>query len=502
MEDQLCGFPRGKALGGSSVINYMIYNRGNPRDFNRWVEAGNYGWSYADVLPYFKKSERANLRGLENSTYHNRYGLLSVEDVPYRSKLVHAFVKGSKQLGYRQVDYNSATQVGTSYVQSTTLRGLRDSAARSFIDPILQERQNLHILTTARVTKVLIDPKTMIAYGVEYVHNRKTFKVFVRKEVILSAGTFNSPQLLMLSGIGPKEQLNRINVPVLRDLQVGQNMYDHISHFGPTFIVNTTGASLNAEYLNLGHLKEVLSGYGILTTIGGVEALNFIKTKNSKEPADFPDAELIFVPGSLASDQGSGLRRGMRISQSLYDKVYKPLESTSIDHWSVMILLFHPKSKGYLELKDKNPFHWPRFYPNYFKHEDDVDTLLEAIKEAIRIAKSPAMQRLGARIHDVPLPNCAHLQFGSDDYWRCSIRTMSCTLHHQIGTCKMGPSTDPEAVVDPELRVHGVRRLRVVDTSIIPIPTTSHTNAASFMIGEKAADMIKKCWDSNNKRNL
>lgn len=499
MDDQKCGMPRGKALGGTSTINYMIYNRGNPRDFDNWAADGNEGWSYKEVLPYFLKSENANLRGKEGSPYHDRYGPLSVEDVPYRSKLVKAFINGAKQVGHQEVDYNSNTQVGVSYVQANTLFGRRHSAARAFIDPIFN-RPNLHVLTSARVTKVLIDPQTKIAYGVEYLKNKKRYKVNARREVILSAGTFSSPQLLLLSGIGPKNELNRIKVPVVLDLPgVGQNMYDHMSHFGPTFVVNSTRQTLRADFIGLPEVKQFIKGGGIMTSIGGVEALNFIKTKNSKDPADFPDIELIFVAGSLASDQGTGLRRGMRLTQSLYDQVYKPLENLNIEHYSMMVMLFHPKSKGYLELKDNNIFHWPRFYPNYFADSEDVETLLEGIKEAIRISQSPAMQKFGARIHDIPLPNCAHLHFGSDDYWRCSIRTLSCTLHHQIGTCKMGPHTDPMAVVDAQLRVHGIERLRVVDLSIIPKPPTSHTNAASFMIGEKAADMIKAFWSHTDK---
>lgn len=501
MIDELCGLPRGKALGGSSVINYMIYNRGNARDFDRWAAAGNTGWSYDEVLPYFKKSEHANLRGKENSTYHGHSGPLNVEDVPHRSQLVRAFVEGSKQAGHREIDYNGAEQVGVSYVQATTRRGLRESAARTFIDNTLHNRPNLHVLTGSRVTRVLIDDQTKRVKGVEYVRNRRTYRVRARKEVILSAGTFNTPQLLQLSGIGPARELQRIGVPLVADLPgVGQNMYDHMSHFGPTFLVNTTGQSLHVSQIGPLQMTQLLGGHGILTSIGGVEALNFVKTPNSQEPADFPDAELIFVPGSLASDQGTGLSTGMRLKPSVYETVYRPLQNASIDQWSVMVLLFHPKSKGRVELKDNNPFHWPRFHLNYFEHDEDVETLLGGIKAAIEIAKSPAMQALGARIHDVPLPNCAHHGFGTDDYWRCSIRTLSCTLHHQVGTSKMGPATDGQAVVDPQLRVYGVHGLRVADTSVIPEPPTSHTNAVSFMIGEKAADMVKAYWDAEGGR--
>lgn len=183
MEGRRCALPRGKVLGGSSVINYMIYNRGNPRDFDDWARLGNDGWSYRDVLPYFLKSERANLRGKENSPYHNRFGSLSVEDVPWRSKIARAFVRGAKEVGHREVDYNSNEQLGVSFVQANTQRGWRHSAATAFIDPIILNRPNLHVLTEARVTKVLIDPATRKAYGVEYAKNKRRYKVTALKEV-------------------------------------------------------------------------------------------------------------------------------------------------------------------------------------------------------------------------------------------------------------------------------------------------------------------------------
>lgn len=185
MEGHRCALPRGKALGGSSTINYMIYNRGNPRDFDNWVRLGNEGWSYREVLPYFLKSERANLRGKENSPFHNPYGSLSVEYVPWRSRIAQAFVIGSKQIGHREVDYNSNQQLGVSYVQATTQRGRRHSAASAFIDPVIFNRPNLHVLLEARVTKVLIDPVTKTAYGVEYVKNRRRYRVTASKEVCI-----------------------------------------------------------------------------------------------------------------------------------------------------------------------------------------------------------------------------------------------------------------------------------------------------------------------------
>ncbi|XP_037935900.1 glucose dehydrogenase [FAD, quinone]-like [Teleopsis dalmanni] len=497
MRNNECALPRGKILGGTSSINFMIYNRGNRRDFDRWAAAGSSGWSYAEVLPYFLKSENANLAGLENSPYHNNSGPLSVEDVSYRTPFVHAFIQGAEQRGHKRTDYNGESQLGTSYVQATTQNGRRHSAFRSYIEPIRHQRRNLHIVTMARVTRVLIDPATKTAYGVELYYRDNYYKIYARKEVILSAGSFNSPQLLMLSGVGPADNLNAIGVPIIKELPVGKLLYDHMCHFGPTFITNTTtGATVSAGNLNLHIVKQYAFGdrNTMLSSIGGVEALTFGKVPKSQEPADMPDYEIITVGGSLASDFGSGLKEGANIKDIIYDRMYRPLANTRQDHYTVLVMQFHPKSVGRLWLHNRNPFEWPRINPKYFHKTEDVEVILEGVKEAIRISQTPAMQRLGTSLLPTPIPGCEGYQFGSDDYWRCSIRTLSYTLHHQVATCRMGPATDPTTVVSPELKVHDINNLRVADTSIIPFPPTAHTNAASFMIGEKAADMIRSDW--------
>ncbi|XP_059622157.1 glucose dehydrogenase [FAD, quinone]-like [Phlebotomus argentipes] len=494
MNGQRCAFPRGKILGGTSSMNYMIYNRGNRRDFDRWAQEGNYGWSYNEVLPYFMKSERSTLKGVVDSSYHNKYGELNVEYVSYRTPAARAFVRGSQQLGYRLTDYNGRNQVGTSFVQATTRRGVRHSASSAFLEPIVN-RPNLKIMINSRVTRILIDPDTKIAYGVEYVRNRKTMRAYATGEVVISAGAFNSPQLLMLSGIGPRDHLKELDIPVIQDLPVGQIMYDHMSHGALTFVVNSTGFSPFTSQLRIDDFTDYfLHRTGKFSLIGGVEALTFYKSPNSRDPPDWPDAEIIFLGGSFASDEGTGTIRGMNIRQDIYDTVWKSLENSQTDLCGAFIMQFRPKSKGYVKLRDKNPWSWPKFYPNYFQYEEDLEILLEATKEAIKIAQTPAMKAIGARIWDIPLPDCAHLHFGTDDYWRCSIRTLSLTLHHQVSTCKMGPYYDRTAIVDPELRVYGIQKLRVADCSVIPHPLTGHTNAVSFMIGEKLADMIKADW--------
>ncbi|XP_065366105.1 glucose dehydrogenase [FAD, quinone] [Calliphora vicina] len=496
MHNNECSLPRGKVLGGTSSINFMIYNRGNKRDFDRWAEFGNEGWSYQDVLPYFLKSENAQLQGLEYSPYHNHSGPLNVEDVKYRTKYVHAYVKAAQEAGHAKTDYNGESQLGVSYVQANTLNGRRHSAFKAYIEPIREKRKNLHIVTLARVTKVLINPQTKRAYAVRVLYRNTLYTIRARKEIILSAGAFNSPQILMLSGIGPSDNLQAIGVPIVKELPVGKLMYDHMCHFGPTFTTNTTGETIFTSGLTANVIKSYTTGdpSTMLSSIGGVEALTFAKVPSSLEPNDMPDVEFINVAGSLASDDGTALTSGANFRPEIYSQVYKPLKDAQQDHFTFLIMQFHPKSIGRLWLQNRNPLEWPRINPKYFHNSEDVEFLLEGIKEVIRITQMPSMLRVGTRLHTIPIPGCEGHRFGSDDYWRCSIRVMSYTLHHQVATCRMGPSNDITTVVNAKLQVHGIEGLRVADTSIIPFPPTCHTNAASFMIGEKAADMIRSVW--------
>uniref|UniRef100_A0A1A9WC53 Glucose-methanol-choline oxidoreductase N-terminal domain-containing protein n=1 Tax=Glossina brevipalpis TaxID=37001 RepID=A0A1A9WC53_9MUSC len=496
MNNNICLQPKGKVLGGTSSINFMIYNRGNRRDYDRWSAAGNRGWSYNEVLPYFLKSERANLDGLEYTSYHNRNGSLNVEYPRYRTQLVDAFIRGSEQAGHPRTDYNGESQRGVSYVQATTNSGRRHSAYRAFIEPIIQRRSNLQIFIFSRVTKILIEPISKIAYGVEFVYNNRSYTIKARKEVVVSAGAFNSPQLLMLSGVGPRDNLSKLGIPIIKESPVGVRMYEHASHFGPTFLTNTTGQSLFTSNVRPRDVLRFFAGGPdtVLSSLTGVEALAFLNVPLSTLPNDWPDVELIFASGSLASDEGTALKIGANFKDKIYNQLYRDIERKRQDHFTILVMPFHPKSIGRIWLRSKDPLQWPVIDPNYFAEKEDVDFMLQGIKAAIAIAQTPAMQKIGTRILPVPVPGCESFNFASDDYWRCSIRTMTYTLHHQVATCRMGPSTDPTAVVSPELSVHGIQKLRVIDTSIIPFPPTAHTNAPAFMIGEKGADLIRRTW--------
>lgn len=493
MQNQSCPFHLGKGLGGSSLLYYMIYNRGNRIDYDNWAAAGNKGWSWDEVLPYFKKSEHSTLENLQNSQNHGRDGPVNIEYNRYRSKLAEAFMEANKYLGQQEVDYNSGDQLGASYLQANNIKGRRQSSFRAFLEPILN-RPNLHIMVKTRATKILIDPETKVAYGVEYARNKKYYHAKAKKEVLLSAGVFNSPQLLMLSGIGPKSELERLDIPLLKDLPVGQFFKEHLGIMGISFVTNTTGESLEInESIEIPQILKFLDGKGKLVLPGGVEALSFIKTKKGRGPT-VPDVELLFVPGSLHSDDGASIRIGMGLTDEIYNSVYKPLKDLKVDTFTIMPINFHPKSKGFIQLKDNNPFHWPKIYPNFFQDPEDLETVLDGVKYMMKLIETPPFKRIGTRLHDIPLPNCAQFHFASDNYWRCAIRTLCLTLNHQAGGCKMGVESDASTVVSPELKVHGIERLRVVDVSIVPDIPSTHTHAVSMMIGEKAADMLKEEW--------
>ncbi|XP_037974782.2 glucose dehydrogenase [FAD, quinone]-like [Plutella xylostella] len=502
MRNKRCFWPRGRAVGGSSVINYMIYTRGRPGDWDRIAKDGNYGWSYSDVLKYYMKSERSNLRGFEYSPYRGRAGNLNVEFIEYKTPLIESFLEAGRILGRPTVDYNAPEEMGFGYVQATVLGGRRVSAAKAFLHPY-KNRTNLHILPVSRVTKVLINPENKQAYGVQYVRNKLNYEVHARREVILSAGPIASPQLLMLSGIGPKEQLSKHGIPLIEELPVGQTLYDHITFPGLIYTLNTTRVSLieNRETTLNTVVQWLQFGDSAMASPGAVEGIGYIKTPNSKEPADIPDIELISIGGSLVSDGGEGaskgVRRGMTISEKVFDEAYGSIDAT--ETWSAFPMLLHPKSTGYLELKDNNPFSFPRMYGNYLTERVDVSEFVASIRYIQKMASTEPFQRYGARLHQPRFSKCRKLEFDSDEYWECALRVLAVSLHHQIATCRMGPPSDPRAVVDPELRVYGVGGLRVVDSSVIPRTISAHTNAPAIMIGEKAADMIKQKWSFLNK---
>lgn len=378
-------------------------------------------------------------------------------------------------------------------MQTATNKGHRLSSAKAFLHPH-KRRKNLHILTEARATKVIIEPQTKRAYAVKYIKDGVKQTVRCRKEIILAAGPVASPQLLMLSGVGPQEQLQTLGIPLITNLQVGKTLYDHIGFPGVIFKLNSTNASLlEPKVATLPNLMQWLQfGDGLLTSPGYIEALGYVQTTQSTDPELIPDIELISLGGSINVDGGSGFRKSVKITDKTYNTAFGSL--TGLDTWSAVPVLLQPKSIGHLELRDTNPYSHPKLYGNYLTDPKDIATLIEAIRYIIRLGESDSFRKYDAKLYLPEYPTCRTHPPGSDSYWDCAIRTMVISARNHIATCRMGPHTDPYAVVDPELRVYGVEGLRVADASVIPRPISAHTGSPSIMIGEKAADMIKRTW--------
>jgi choline dehydrogenase len=487
-----CNYPRGKVMGGSSTLNYMIYTRGHPKDYDNWAACGNEGWSYREVMPYFLKSEDMTIPELAKDTeHHSTGGYLTISYAPYRTPLAEAFMESGFETGQNVVDYNTDTVTGFSYLQNTMKNGTRWSSSRAFLHPI-RKRKNLHVTKMSRVTKILTHPETKQAVSIQFIRRNKRYVIRASKEIIVSSGAINSPQLLMLSGIGPRQHLESLGIKLIQDLAVGYNLMDHIALGGLTFIVNQSVSLRTDKIINDPDSMANYFAYhkGPISIPGGCEALAFYDLKDPTNPQGYPDIELLFQGGSIVSEQT--LRENFGIRNDLYDAVYKPIENR--DTWMVLPMLMRPKSKGRIMLKDRNPFHKPLINPNYFQYDEDLDTMVEGIKKTIELSKTKGFQKFGTKLHDIPIPDCKKHGFGSDDYWRCAIRHLTFTIYHVSGTCKMGPNWDSSAVVDPRLRVYGVKGLRVVDVSIIPEIPVGHTNGPTYMIAEKGADLIKQDW--------
>lgn len=374
----VCNWPSGKAMGGSSVINLMLYTRGNRLDYDEWQSLGNDGWSYRDVLPYFIKSERAvGMRDID-AEYHGFDGYLNVEHAPYRTPLVNSFLKTASEFGYSAGDINGRVNLRFSTIQANLRNGRRCSASKAFLRPV-RNRPNLHISKESRVMKILIDPKTKRAYGVQFKKNKRIYNIRARKEVILSAGATNSPQLLMLSGVGPQEHLEQLKIPVIQDLAVGYNLQDHVSLPGLAFLVNdsitlttSTFASLTSVYDNVVNRK------GPYTLPGGAEGYAFMKTENNKREDDYPDIELVLGAAAINNDVTGTVKNLIGLPGNFGNLMYGDVQGK--DAFSIVPVMLCPKSRGRIMLKSSNPYHAPLIYPNYFADPSDLDTLVEGAK--------------------------------------------------------------------------------------------------------------------------
>jgi choline dehydrogenase len=451
-------WPRGRVLGGTSSINGMLYVRGNPADYDGWAQMGCRGWSYADVLPYFKKSEHYAPGDTE---YRGKGGPLLVEDYRTILPLTHRFVEAAQQAGFPLThDYNGAAQEGVGYSQMTRNGRFRGSTARTFLAEA-RRRPNLRVVTKAIATGLVLDGNRCL--GVSFWQNGQDKRVMVAREVVVSGGTVNSPHLLQVSGIGPAAHLQSIGVAVRHDLQgVGGNLSDHFSARITHRVKDEVSINQMARGLKL--VSEIsryaTTGRGALT-FGITTAMVFCR---SREGLESPDLQLLFTPGSYDPNGIGRLERepGM----------------------TLVVCLARPDSRGTIMARSNDPLDRPAIRPNYLSAATDVRALLAGTGIARRIfAAAPLAQHSTAET--APGPNIQ-----SDEALTGFLRNAGTNLHHPVGTCRMGE--DPMAVVDSRLRVHGLQGLRVIDASIMPTVTTGNTNAPSIMIGEKGAAMIRE----------
>jgi choline dehydrogenase-like flavoprotein len=450
--------PRGKVLGGSSSVNAMVYIRGQREDYDGWAAEGNAGWSYADLLPYFRRAEH-NERGTD--AWHGTGGPLNVMDLRSPNRYGPIFVQAGQQAGFPlNRDFNGATQEGIGPYQVTHRNGERCSAAKAYLTPALS-RPNLQVITQAHTTRLLFEGRR--AVGVEYRQGNALKQVRAQREVLLSAGALQSPQILMLSGVGPGAHLRQMGITVLHDLPgVGANLHDHVD------VVLGVDAP---------HLKDLfgLSAVGLWRTIGAInewrrrrtgplttnfaEAGGFIK---SSPALATPDLQLHFVIGKLV-DHG---------------------RKTVFGHgYSCHVCLLRPSSRGTLKLASADPMAAPLIDPNFFGHPDDMPRMVAGFKLMRHILSQPALAGLGGR----EMASSANAR--SDGEIEAFIRQYADTIYHPVGSCRMG--SGPLDVLDAELRVHGLQGLRVVDASMMPSIVSGNTNAPVIAVAEKAADLVK-----------
>jgi choline dehydrogenase-like flavoprotein len=448
--------PRGKMLGGSSGINAMVYTRGQHEDYDHWAALGNPGWGWSDVLPYFVKSEGNDSFG---APLHGQGGPLKVSRLRSDNPLQDAWVAAGREAGHVITDdFNGELQEGIGIYQVTQDRGERCNAARAYLWPN-RARPNLRIIANAQVQRVLFDGRR--AVGVEVRIGGQLRRIGARREVVLSAGAIQSPQLLMLSGVGDAAQLQDLGLPVVHHLPgVGANLQDH-----PDFVFGLKSSTLHSFGLSLGGglaLLRAIRRYraerrGMLTS-NFAEGGGFLRTSDAQ---DRPDIQLHFVVAAV-EDHARKLRWGHGMS--------------------CHVCLLRPQSRGTLKLADRNAATAPLIDPAFFQHPDDMAQMVAGFKLTRTLLNQPALRAWWNR-------EMWPTETRTDADIEALLRQRADTIYHPVGTCKMG--RDPLAVVDAELRVHGLQGLRVVDASIMPTLVSGNTNAPSMMIGEKAAALMR-----------
>jgi len=451
-------WPRGKVLGGSSALNGLLYIRGDKHDYDNWEKLGNKGWSYKEVLPLFKKFE-CQENGEDH--YHGVDGELKVSNLRLRRKIADLFIEASEEIGIPfNKDCNGEKQEGVGYFQQTTHKGFRRSSYRSFLNRKVRARKNLTIMTSTQINKVMFDGNKAIGVNCSQKKGKTSLTIHANKEVILSAGAISSPQILQLSGIGDEDLLNKLGIQTIHhNPAVGKNLQDHLQI---RLVYKTNTRTLNDE-LNTWWKKALIGMQYILFRTGPLtlSASQVFAFTNTALDGSRPNIQFHMQPLS-ADKPGDGVHPFSAFTMSVCN--------------------LRPESRGEVSINSSNPEDRPTIIPNYLSTESDREVAVESIKVARKIAQANSIKD---HILDEFVPGAS---YSSDEELLEAARNHSQSIYHPVGTCKMGH--DKESVVDDQLRVHGVKNLRVVDASIMPELVSGNTNAPTMMIAEKAAEMI------------
>lgn len=481
MVDHRCVYPTGKVLGGSGVLGDMVYARGSRVEYDNWAKKGNIGWSYDEILPYFKKSEQIQVEKYDPG-YHGHNGEVLINYTYPEAVNYDNFIEANKALGMEEVDYNGENQIGISKFQWTIDFNKRLTGGSAFVLPIMNKRSNLNVSLKSFVSKILIDEQNR-AYGVEFVKDGRRYNAIATKEVLLSAGAINSPQILMLSGVGPEAELKDHDIAVKNDLPVGKYLTDH-----PAFIalyVRTNSAAVAETFPEL--VEKYMNGITPLTSVFAAGPVIFMNTKdkNFKQP----NLEIIFINPPLSVPPDPVMFYNSDEKHVDMFSGFNPLT----DHL-VYLVNIQPKSRGSVTIKSSSPMDFPVIDPQFYTdaNDEDIEVIYEGIQYVMNMTRTPALQEIGAEIVGTA-PECEYLKRHSSDraYWYCAIKYLTSTLYHPTGTTKMG-NCPKNSVVDASLKVHNMEGLRVVDAGSIPEIVAGHPLAAIFMIAEKISDEIKR----------